>query len=156
MQAKLLTNDLSSGSSCCIQFKLDLFFWHANFNVRQERLPLGTGRILSAIRDSHSHEPLKVILTPMVSVERCCRFIGPPVASGLDIPGIPPNSQPPGISFSILSTNDVSSNVYQQEIESTSQPETSSSDNVKLPEFQPVTPSPSHFHWGPVDSSAFC
>ena len=25
---------------------------------------------------------------------------------------------------------------------------------MKLPEFQPVAPS--HFHWGPVDSSAFC
>ena len=31
---------------------------------------------------------------------------------------------------------------------------TSPSDNVKLPEFQPVAPS--HFHWGPVDSSTFC
>ena len=81
----------------------------------------------------------------------CCRFIGPSVASGLDIP---PNPQPPGISLNVSSTNDVSSSIYQQETESTSQPETSSSDNVKLPEFQPVAPS--HFHWGPVDSSAFC
>ena len=48
----------------------------------------------------------------------------------------------------------MSSSVYLQETESTSQPESSLSDNVKLSKFQPVAPS--HFHWGPVDSSAFC
>ena len=47
----------------------------------------------------------------------------------------------------------MSLSVYQTETESTSQPETSPSD-VKLPEFQPVASS--HFHWGPIGSSAFC
>ena len=82
--------------------------------------------------------------------KRCCRFNSPFVASGLDIP---PNSQPPGISVSVLSAamfHQVSTNRKQ----ATSQPEMSPSDNVRLPEFQPVAPS--HFYWRPVDSSAFC
>ena len=65
--------------------------------------------------------------------------------------------QPPGISLGISlgvsSTNNASSSVYQPEKESTSQPVTSPLDNVKLPV---SVCNPSHFHWGPVDSSAFC
>ena len=124
---------------------------HANFNIRQERLPLRTGRILSAIRVNHSLKPLKVtVLTPTVSVV-VALLVLLYVASGLDIPH---NSQPPGISLSVSSTDDASSSVYQPKTESTSQPVTSPSDNVKLPEFQPVAPS--HFHWCPVGSSTFC
>ena len=147
LQVKLLTNDLSSGSSHCIQFgSLLLSPWKfqrqaGKANARNWKNSIRyQGQSLSRALESYTDPNGK----------RCCRFIGSSVASGLDIP---PNSQPPGISLSVSPTDDVSSSIYQQETESTSQPETSPSDNVKLPEFQPVAPS--HFHWGPVDSSAF-
>ena len=146
LQAKLLTNDVSSGSSRCIQFgsllstckylhqagKATAKNWRNSIHYQGQPL----SRSLESCTDPNG--------------KRCCCFIGPSVALGLDIP---PHSQPPGISLGVSSTNNASSSVHQPEKESTSQPVTSPSDNVKLP-VQPVAPS--HFHWGPVDSSAFC
>ena len=45
--------------------------------------------------------------------KHCCCFIGPSVASGLDIP--PNSSQTPSISLSVASAGDVSSSVYEPE-----------------------------------------
>ena len=148
LQAKLLTNDLFSGSSHCIQFG-SLLLSPCQFQCQVGK---ATARYWkNSIR--YQGQPLSRALESYTDPNGkcCCRFIGPSVVSGLEIP---PNSQPSGISLGISSTDDVSSNIYQQETESTSQPEMSPSDNVKLPEFQPVAPS--HFHCGPVNSSTFC
>ena len=148
LQVKLLTDDLSSGCSHCIQFG-SLLLSPCKFQHQAGKATARNWKNSIRYQDQPLSQALENYIDP--DGKRCCCFIGPSVASGLDIP---PNSQLPGISLSVLSTGDVSSSVYQPETEPTSQPEMSPSDNVRLPEFQPVAPS--HFHWGPVDSSAPC
>ena len=76
---------------------LDLFCLHANINIKQERLTT-TKNWKNSI--CYQGQPLSQALESYTDPDgkRCCYFIGPSVASGLDIPR---NSQPPGISFGV-------------------------------------------------------
>ena len=95
LQAKLLTNDLPSGSCRCIQFGSFLLspceFQHQAEKATSKNWKNSIcyqGQPLSQALESYTDSDGK----------RCCRFIGPSVASGLDIPH---NSQPPGISLGV-------------------------------------------------------
>ena len=134
LQAKLLTNDLSSGSRRCIQFGY-LLLSPCKFQCQAGKATAKNWKNSIRYQDQPLSRALESYIDP--DGKRCCCFIGLSVASGLDIP---PNSQPPGISLTVSSAGDVSSSDYQPETELTSQPEMSPSDNVRLPEFQPVAP----------------
>ena len=83
LQVKLLTNDLSSGSSRCIQFG-SLLLLPCEFQRQAGKAT--TRNRKNSIR--YQGQPLSRALESYTDPDgkRCCHFIGPSVASGLDIP----------------------------------------------------------------------
>ena len=137
LQAKLFTKDLSSSSSRCIPYG-SLLLSPCDFQRQAGKASARNWK--NTIR--YLDQPLARVLES---------FTAPPVSAVL----VPSNSQPPGSStmntesadiFEPSPSHEESTSVYSQAPVLPSAP-------LELPVCQPVA-SP-HFHWGPVDATAF-